>query len=115
MFPFGDPPIPPGVATSRLWDCGFCRKNAIGSCLGPVEDALIAEMPDVGTGDGAEKRSSGRPDDVMELEEDGPAADESVGRERPPFPDRGISSASSAKASKEIRSAAFLFGFALLH
>lgn len=44
-----------------------------------------------------------------ELEPEG--ASELDGRERPPLPDMG--SSSSAKASKEMRSAAFLFGLLL--
>jgi hypothetical protein len=80
----------------------------MGSCLGVAEDDEYAGMPGELDGDGAEKRSRGRPEDVMALvDEDGAAERESVGRERPPFPDSGVSSASSAKASKEIRSAAF--------
>jgi len=89
-------------------------KKAIGSCLGRFVFDENAEMPGDGDGEGAENKSKGRPEDVTAaLDEEATAGDESVGRERPPFPDRGVSSASSAKASKEMRSAAFWFGFAL--
>lgn len=78
----------------------------MGSCRGAVD----APKPGDGVGDGAEKRSSGRPDDDRPDPLD-PAAALSVGSDRPPSPDIGASS--SAKASNEMRSAAFLFGLAL--
>ena len=77
-----------------------------------VEDM---DPPGEGTGEGAEKRSSGRPELVMllvEADEEEPAAalalTLSEGRDNPPSPDIGVSS--SANASNEIRSAAFLLG-----
>lgn len=69
------------------------------------------DPPGEGTGDGAEKRSSGKPELVMLLAEDEePAAALALseGKDNPPSPDIGFSS--SAKASNEIKSAAFLFG-----
>ena len=88
--------------------CGGCwRKKAIGSCLGAVDEP----KPGEGVGEGAEKRSSGRPEDDSPDPLD-PAAALSVGSDKPPSPDIGASS--SAKASKEMRSAAFLFGLALV-
>ena len=65
-------------------------KNAIGSCR-------CCGGAGVGLGDGAENKSSGKPEDV-----DG--ADDAVGRASPPSPDMG---SSSANASNEMRSAAF--------
>ena len=81
-------------------------KKAMGSCLGAIEGDENMERPGEGEGDGAVKRSSGRPEIVTPVDEDGPG-EESVGSERPPLPDIGVSSASSAKASKDMRSAAF--------
>lgn len=74
------------------------------------------DAPGDGTGEGAEKRSSGSPELVMldccwaADDEDEPeaAALLSLGNDRPPSPDIGFSS--SANASNEMRSAAFLFG-----
>lgn len=98
----------------RTWDGGCCRKNAIGSCLGPLVGDVKADMTGDGVGDGAVKRSRGRPDEVIAvLDKARLAEEESAGRDRPPLPDSGVSSASSAKASNEMRSAAFLFGIAL--
>jgi hypothetical protein len=82
---------------------GFCR------CAGGTEeDEEMLKNPGEFAGDGVEKRSTGSPDAVMALAELlAPAS----GSARPPFPDRGPSS--SAKASNEMRSAAFLLGLAL--
>lgn len=71
------------------------------------------DPPGEGTGEGAEKRSSGRPELVMllvEADEEEPAAALALseGKDNPPSPDIGFSS--SANASNEMRSAAFLFG-----
>ena len=69
------------------------------------------DPPGDGTGEGAENRSNGRPELVMlfvDAREEEPAAALSDGSDRPPSPDIGFSS--SANASNEMRSAAFLFG-----
>ena len=60
-------------------------------------------------GDGAENRSNGNPDEVIaELD---PEAAGPVGKDKPPSPDSG--SSSSANASNEMRSDAFLSGLCL--
>lgn len=74
------------------------------------------DPPGEGTGEGAEKRSRGSPELVIVLfdcdaNEEEPAAALSDGSDNPPSPDNGFSS--SANASNEIRSAAFLFGLCL--
>jgi hypothetical protein len=90
------------------------RKKAMGSCrsaCGAEEEGEELKKLGDPAGEGAEKRSRGRPEEVMALAE--PLALVSEGRVRPPSPDNGASS--SANASNEMRSAAFLLGLALQH
>lgn len=113
-------PMPPKGAPP---DCmalggGVFRKKAIGSCLctaGPDGPASEDMYDGEDAGEGAEKRSSGRPEAVMAalfgLEEPLGPPNESFGSARPPSPDRGASS--SANASNEMRSCAFWFGLVL--
>lgn len=102
------------------WCCWLCippycplpdegvLKKAMGSCLNPLE---VPPSAGLGEGDGALKRSRGSPEAVIAwFELDAEAALESLGRDKPPSPDIG---ASSAKTSKEMRSAAFWFGLLL--
>lgn len=93
---------------------GFCRCDTLTPVL-VLEENI--DSPGEGVGDGAENKSRGNPELVIlelaiaEEDEDPDTAALSDGRERPPSPDIGASS--SAKASNEIRSAAFLFGLCL--
>jgi len=86
-------------------------KNAIGSCLpNPPTPPIAGE----GVGLGALNKSKGKPEEprpARSFADDDPLLVESDGSDSPPSPDKGVSS--SANASKEMRSAAFLFGFAL--
>lgn len=70
------------------------------------------EGPGEGVGEGAENKSRGRPPGAVAVggAEDDEALLVSDGRDRPPSPDIDIWPSSSANASNEIRSAAFLLG-----
>jgi hypothetical protein len=67
-------------------------------------------------GEGAEKRSRGRPPGAVAAggaDEDEALLQLSEGRDRPPSPDIDSWPSSSANASNEMRSAAFLLGLCL--
>ena len=83
----------------------------MGSCRCTLPPPLPAPKAGEGLGDGAENRSRGKPDDEYAV--DGPEVVVFVsdGRDSDPSPDMGASS--SANASKEMRSCAFLFGLVL--
>jgi hypothetical protein len=89
-------------------------KNAIGSCLCTGCEGEKNEGAGEAEGEGAENRSRGRPPAVMADDEEEAVllllAVLSEGRERPPSPDIDICPSSSANASNEIKSAAFLLG-----
>jgi hypothetical protein len=77
--------------------------------MGSCRPAPFEPPPGDGDGEGAEKRSSGRP--PYAEPEVGVVWAASGGSDKPPSPDKGFSS--SAKASKDMRSDAFLLGLAL--
>jgi hypothetical protein len=92
-------------------------KNAIGSCLcvgWEEEEGVKNEGAGEAEGEGAENKSRGSPPAVIvvadEEEDEEGLAVLSDGRDRPPSPDIDIWPSSSANASNEMRSAAFLFG-----